>query len=176
MSLFDDKWRFTHDQVIASAIAASLQRANVYSKRALPDDRDKLHAELSLALQRLFPIYRNPVDERVHVGYIEHLATSISEQHRSALIDGQFRIGSAQKALNLYLKYLWCLRRIPMPPHCPFDSRIIARIPGCEKVLWTKLKTVPEYMSLVAGAKRKAGATPLAEWELDEYNKASSGA
>lgn len=45
-----------------------------------------------------------------------------------------FRIGSAQKALNLYRKYLWCLGYIPFPPHCPFDATIIDQLPVCQKI------------------------------------------
>jgi hypothetical protein len=45
-----------------------------------------------------------------------------------------FRVGTAQKALNLYLKYLWCLGEIKTPPHCPFDRGIIQMLPVSERV------------------------------------------
>lgn len=176
MRLLDDKWRFIHSQIEASSIIASLQRANVYVANVPDEHRGQLRSVLGSELQRIGVQYGNPVMEPNHVRNIEELALQISERCRPALIDGRFRIGVAQKSLNLYLKYLWCLRRIPTPPHCPFDNRIIARIPGNENVRWTKLDKIPNYEHLVAAAKRAARGKSLAQWELAEYNPVSSGA
>jgi hypothetical protein len=52
------------------------------------------------------------------------------------------RIGLAQKALNLYLKYLWCLGEIHEPPHCPLDSIVLGQVPGCKDVRWTLIATL----------------------------------
>lgn len=176
MRLLDDKWRFIHSQIEASSVIASLQRANVYVAKVSDEHRGQLRSVLGSELQRIGVRYGKSVMELDHVRNIEELALLISKRCRPALVDGRFRIGVAQKTLNLYLKCLWCLRRIPMPPHCPFDSRIMAHIPGSEDVAWTKLARVQEYEDLVAAAKRAAGGKPLAEWELILYNYVSSGA
>ena len=47
------------------------------------------------------------VHDREHMKNIEELSSRMSENYRSILRDGSFRIGPAQKALNLYLKYQW---------------------------------------------------------------------
>jgi hypothetical protein len=69
--------------------------------------------------------YQGMVTEQQHVANIHELKTRISDECKSALKDGIFRFGVAQKALNVYLKYLWCAGAIPIPPHCTFDDRII---------------------------------------------------
>jgi hypothetical protein len=109
------------------------------------------------------------VDDNRHVENIASLADDLSEGFGSILKDGRFRVGSAQKAVNLYLKYLWCTEQIRMPPHCPFDSIIISKLPDCSDLNWTELDTVKDYERLVKAARAKAGNIPLARWELETY-------
>ena len=84
----------------------------------------------------------------------------------------RIRIGSAQKALNLFLKYLWCIGEAPEPPHCPFDFQIISKLPPAVRCNWTELDSIETYRALVAAAKTAAAGQSLAEWELAEYNGA----
>jgi hypothetical protein len=176
MRLFDEKWRFIHAQILASCVAASFQRAHVYADEALARDRARLHTDLRAELKRIGEQYATLVKGPDHVQNIVELAARISESSRPALAGGRFRLGIAQKALNLYLKYLWCLRRIPTPPHCPFDRLIIARLRECNDVSWTRLDSKTDYEKLVAAAERAADGKSIAEWELGAYNLASSGA
>lgn len=81
------------------------------------------------------------------------------------------RIGAAQKALNLYLKHLWCLGEIPEPPHCPIDAVVLGKVPVCDKVRWTLMKTIEEYRDVIEKAKKAAKGVPLAQWELSLYNE-----
>src|SRR5208282_1517190 len=90
----------------------------------------------------------------------------------------QFPIGRAQKALNLFLKYLWCIGEICEPPHCPFDSVIIAKLPKGTCPSWTKLDRIGDYRNLVEAAKKFVAETKdpaddssLATWELRKYNE-----
>src|SRR5262249_10484866 len=66
---------------------------------------------------------------------------------------------------NLYLKYLWCFKRIGMPPHCPIDGVVLtaAGIDGS----WTASDSEDEYLSWIAVIRRQAEAKglSLAEWE-----------
>lgn len=74
----------------------------------------------------------------------------------------------AQKSLNLYLKYLWCLSEVPMPPHCTVDG-IVLRAAGVHGS-WTKCDSIEEYKrwigELKKHAKKHAGTDKLAEWEI----------
>jgi hypothetical protein len=111
------------------------------------------------------------MDEDSHIKNIEDLADCLSEEFRGlrVLKDDRFRIGIAQKALNLYLKYLWCTDQICMPPHCPFDSMIISKLPGCKDIKWTTLLNIDDYRRLVKAARAQAGDKPIAQWELETY-------
>lgn len=176
MRLFKEKWMFLHAQVLASCRLASFQRANVYAKEALDDQRKRLHERLDLALSEIGRRYSVSISDSDHVRNIEELAARLSKECGPALAKGRMRLGIAQKALNLYLKYLWCLRRIPMPPHCPLDSRIMEYLPQDQRVSWTKIKDASEYNKVIAAAKAVAGTTPLAEWELNAYQSSFRGA
>ncbi len=58
-----------------------------------------------------------------------------------------------------------------MPPHGPFDAVITGALPYRHRVSWTQLDTPEGYRGLVSVAKTVAGAVPLAEWELREYQR-----
>jgi hypothetical protein len=49
-----------------------------------------------------------------------------------------YKYGVAQKLLNLFLKYLWCLGTIAEPPHCPVDRIIIGKTCYKDKN-WTEI-------------------------------------
>ncbi len=112
-----------------------------------------------------------PVSEETHVQNIVRIKDTISKECSTFLING-FRLGVAQKALNLYLKYLWCLGIItPPPPHCPFDRIIIEKLPEEIRVPWTQINDVDTYLRLVEAAKKITAAQKrsLADWELNAY-------
>lgn len=77
-----------------------------------------------------------------------------------------------KKALNRYLKYLWCLGELPMPPHRPIGSIVLKMIPEFAEECWTQLDSPKRYMAKIGAAKRIADEDyrPLVEWELEAYN------
>ena len=106
---------------------------------------------------------------------IEALSSGLSERHREILVEGRFRIGAAQKALNLYLKYAWARGIILEPPHCPIDSIVLKKIEKCPKsarcqicpnTTWTTIRTTQEYLHFVEKAREAANAQgkSLARW------------
>jgi hypothetical protein len=116
------------------------------------------------------------VTEEAHIRNIVELSTSLSSAHANVLNNRRFRIAAAQKALNLYLKYLWCLGKIPSPPHCPFDFQIIGKLPNYTGPGWTTLDREEDYRALVDAAKVAGRGSSLAAWELRTYNNAHLGA
>lgn len=90
----------------------------------------------------------------------------MSAGYGQVLVGERFRIGIAQKALNLYLKYPWCLGIISRPPHCPFDGNILAEVGVFDN--WTQMDDPMRYREWVSAAERKAGEA-LAEWELKRF-------
>ena len=163
------KQMFLRDQALLSAVIASLQRASIYSSKASDMDRRALSEAMRAILIEIAEQYTTPISDDAHVKNIVRFADTISEKCCASLVNGRLRIGIAQKALNLYLKYLWCLDQIPTPPHCPFDSRIISHLPRDVQVSWTRLDDITTYLALVASAKRLAAEQSLAEWELHVY-------
>ena len=118
---------------------------------------------------------------------IEALSSNLSERYQEILVGGRFRIGAAQKALNLYLKYGWARGIILEPPHCPIDSIVLAKIKKCPRsaqcqiclsTIWTTICTTHEYLHFVEKARDAARAhgQSLARWELAVWKAATSPA
>jgi hypothetical protein len=60
-------------------------------------------------LRELAYRYAEPVSEDDHIRTVEDFANQLSQAHPGALANGRLRIGMAQKAVNLFLKFLWCI-------------------------------------------------------------------
>jgi len=169
-----DREAFLRDVVFGIALNGTAQRGKLYREGSSETERRALRSALRRALENLVEQYRNGLSEAEHIANIDQIARTLSAEHADALNSGRFRIGSAQKALNLYLKLSWCLDRIPTPPHCPFDAIVLSRVPGCEHVRWTELDSLPEYQRIVACARTAAHGGSIAEWELHLYTAALS--
>lgn len=170
------KEQFLADVIFGITLAGTSQRGNLYRREATTHQRNTFRLALRRALENLAEQYSAPVTDNGHVANIYNLAETLSKQHADALAGSRFRIGSAQKALNLYLKMLWCLDRIPTPPHCPFDRIVLSHVPGCERVNWTQFDSLSDYERIVRCARSAANGVPLAEWELLLYTAALSAA
>jgi hypothetical protein len=168
----DNKTRFLADEFFSLVIQATLQRSQTYDQNATDTGKDAFKDELRSLLESISESYKDKVSEDEHIKNIDRISAELSEKHAATLENGRFRIGSAQKALNLHLKYLWCLGIICEPPHCPFDSIIIKELPSSVAVNWTELDDLGKYQSLVAEAMKLSGDQSLATWELVKYNKA----
>jgi hypothetical protein len=168
------KDKFLTDVAFGITLAGTAQRSKLYRRESTADERNRFRLALRCTLESLAQQYRTRVTDARHVANIKDLARTLSKRHPDALNGARFRIGPAQKALNLYLKMLWCLDRIPTPPHCPFDRIVLSHVPGCERVNWTQLDSLPEYERIVRCARSAANGVALADWELHLYTAALS--
>lgn len=184
------KWEFIEGQLIASSIQGALGRGCVYVPVA-PEDRLQaqsdprrraLRDQIGVRLRALRAQYESQVSNEEHQANIFKLSEDLTLEFGGTglLRENRFRIGTAQKLLNLYLKYMWCLERVATPPHCPFDSQIIARLHLTERrkqeLQWTKVDSLSDYQSLVDAANMLIEGThyaSLAEWELDVWGSDS---
>lgn len=157
-------------------LRATVQRAYVYEPGADERGRTAFRASLRRFLDDISGGYRTTISEASHLANIRRLADELSKAHASVLRGRRFRIGPAQKALNLFLKYQWCAGWIATPPHCPFDAVIINCLPLRPRPKWTELDDMRAYEQLVAVARTEAGAMTLAEWELRTYGAESNSA
>lgn len=166
--------QFLRDELFSLTLMATVQRAHVYLPNADAKAKSNFQKALRSSLERLEAAYSDMVSEEDHIRNIAALAEELSRGHADVLAGKRFRFGTAQKALNLHLKYLWCVGKMPVPPHCPFDFRVIAKLPECRGTSWTALDDPAQYRALVTAAKAKAGSTPIAIWELRTYNAVSN--
>ena len=174
-----EKKKFLINQAIATSIIAAFQHAGVYDSGLKDNDPSKnsLRKELAHRLRSLGEKYHEPVTGEQHCQNIEDLADTLTETYKGTglLRNDRFRIGIAQKALNLYLKNLWCLDEIATPPHCPLDRQIIDKLDLKSKRSeydWTKLDDIEKYKELISLGDKKArekGSRNIAEWELEVY-------
>jgi hypothetical protein len=162
--------KFIYRELFSATLGATVQRSKTYAESIPENNRKKFQNTLREQLEILLPVYESKIPEKQHILNIETLAKNITEKCSSSLFNGTFRIGSAQKALNLYLKYMWCIGQIKRPPHCPIDAIVLQKIPGCSAIKWTYLDSISEYKKIIEKAKLVAGTTPLPQWELEIWN------
>ena len=172
--LTEAKRKFLEDEFAVSAIMSALRRSGTYASGATAKDKERFRSQFRNVLKELGQKYEKEVSEKQHERNLLELIQALETDNWSILAKECLRIGVAQKALNLYLKYLWCRAWIPVPPHCPFDRIIIQKMP-CKDQAWTKMDKLEEYNTLVQTAREvanKTGFKNLAEWELVTYAKA----
>lgn len=161
------KTAFIQASLSQLTLGAALRRSSIYAEGVSDTERQQFREHLiGLVLQEARQHLRGAVREDAHLESILRISYMLR-----AHFDGTFRratapIGVVQKALNLYLKYLWCLGYIGQPPHCPFDSIVIQQIPAMRGIKWTEIGTIADYEELVQSARAVASPQSLAEWEL----------
>jgi hypothetical protein len=172
--LCEMKKKFLLDEAMTNSINAAFQHAGVYEENF---SNSKMKEELRRSLRTKILEYSRKYNRPLkgsHYSMIKKLADSMSSEFKGKRIlrDNCFRIGISQKALNLYLKYLWCLGEIPTPPHCPIDRKItdVLDIPKSERKQynWTELNCIKTYKKLISLCRKEAKKMSIAEWELKE--------
>jgi hypothetical protein len=171
----DIQTTFLHDEVWLLSFIGAFGRAKVYAEDSSDEEdrkefREYLRETISVTVQKK---YKQPVSSKMHIEELRRIKSEVTVIFAPILRDKKLRLGVLQKLMNLYLKYLWCLRWIPEPPHCPFDRTIIEEL-GIKGIDWTKTDSEAEYNQLVDEAKKLAGDKSIAEWELNLFNKTRS--
>lgn len=180
------KSKFIIDELWALSVAGAFQRANIYK----PDINDENKKEFKKALKNELELlvqkqYSNPVNENIHIENIYALS-AYSKKFSKLLKNGEFNFGVSQKILNLFLKYIWCLKLIPTPPHFPVDRMIQIKLNSLasEKNLkirkvtpWTQFEVENQYLEIIRFAEsmkkndHKFSGMSLAEMELALFNR-----
>lgn len=156
---------------------ASVQRAGLYKSGSDPIKRANFRTDvIGYVTDRLMPLYKRPVTERKHLTSIEELSRHGSRLGRSILSKDGYRIGVAQKLLNLQLKYLWCTDLVAEPPHCPVDRVIINKTRLRNQVSWTQMNSIDEYAEVISAIREKSDASgcSLAQWELAVFDRSDA--
>jgi hypothetical protein len=157
---------------MANSLRAALQRNKTYKDNVPYLVRKNLRESWAKQIKAAAEKYKTDgISDKAHCSTIADIATSLSNEFGPSLIDGRLRYGTSQKAFNLYLKFLWKLKRIPPPPHCLIDAVVLraAKLVGS----WTSSDCQKQYMSWVIALRKEAQkhAKSLGEWEYDLWNR-----
>lgn len=172
----DDKKRFLSYELGLLTLKAALSTRDdqfpIYNKDTKVFQRTKAKRVLRDYLAAIESKYsQNEVSEGEHTNFIAEAASDLSRKLTRYLHHGRFRIGVAQKLINVHLKYLWTAGFCPEPPHCPIDG-IIRDFFGIA-YNWISSDSIDEYLQAIAALKRIAGAKgrSLAQWELESFRR-----
>ena len=143
----------------------------------MESDRKRLRKLIIEFVQtELLGEYETLVTESQHERNILLLCSHGSDVGLGLLGPHGYKVGVAQKLLNLQLKYLWCLGVIPEPPHCPIDRVIISKTPLRDVVAWTNITCIDTYRDVIRAVRVLADRAGLsiANWELQTYDRADT--
>ena len=163
------QFAFLAGEYFGLSLQAATQRAGIWADGVPESNRRELHLHLRNLLEKTVGQYVKPVHEATHIKNLERIAESLTRRQSGLLVDHHFRIGPTQKALNLYLKYMWCAGHIAMPPHCPVDAVVLRSLKLSPPISWTKMYSIQQYTEVIGALKVVAAPSPLAEWELGEW-------
>lgn len=111
------------------------------------------------------------ITEEEHINFISEVSSRLTLTLNKYLHNGRFRIGVAQKLINLHLKYLWVSGFGYEPHHCPIDGiiRDIVKL----KYNWTQSDCINENISAIKELKKEAARNKmsLSEWELVTFRR-----
>lgn len=163
---------FINSEIWILVFGGAFQRAKVYKEGINEGKRKEFREYLIQYIEsELYPQYKAEVSEEEHIVNIERF---IIHANRKAelLKDNVFRFGVAQKLVNLFLKYHWCLGNIACPPHFPID-RIIQEKLKIPITAWTEMDDVSQYLSIISVAREISSAEgqSLAQWELMNFSR-----
>ena len=162
----------TEEGAMRETLKSALGRNKVYAREEAGDERAEFRREWARLFREDSKRYTHPVSDLEHCESIRRVSDELSRRFGGFLINGRLRYGTSQKALNLYLKYLWRLGKTNTPPHCPIDSTVLAE--GGVTGLWTKSDSEKQYMEWIDELKRRAKPRCLAEWEHEVWLRSAS--
>ncbi len=161
---------FVRSCILGMAIGSALQRNPTYLKTATDKKKNEMKKAIRCKLISLAEQYKETVGEEKHKDNIVELSEAITQEFSGCLIKGCFRIGTSQKALNVYLKHLWSVGKIQEPPHFPIDRLILTKISNCRNIAWTQIDSMCVYSDIIEKARIEAKDRTLSVWELEEFN------
>ena len=175
----DKKKQFILDEIYTLSWSAGVSRSIIYKNKNIDETkRNELKKFVKDMINNNYiKEYSNRVNDSKHMSNIEEISLKTSNQFGDILYCNRFRIGTSQKILNLYLKYLWCIGDLYKPPHCPIDRIILDQLKKiCQKsdkksfsVSWTKLDEIKDYKKIIELAK-KIVDEDLSDWELNYWS------
>lgn len=162
------------EKIYSYSREATVQRGYVYRKDVSEEDKSAFWKEYAKFMDGVISIYSNHTPrEDDHLGVIESFIDLASTQYPHVLTDRVLRFGSAQKLINLTLKFYWATDIIQEPPHVPIDSYIANNV-GNYDYKWTKNESRDDYLKVIERCRcvSRTYGLSLAQWELLYWNMA----
>ncbi len=159
-----------YDAILMS-IKVSLQHNKTYVENVSNKDRAMFRNAYASEVMKVAKMYNRSVSDVEHISNMRTIKSVIESGYSDLLFGGELKVGTIQKSLNLYLKYLWCLEEITVPPHCPIDSLILEQIKVYDS--WTKLnsfKTYMEWVMKLRNLSKSLGYSSIQDWECEVWN------
>lgn len=168
-------------KALSSGINASVQHNSLYRNNLEQELKDTVKCEWRSFLDSLVNRYKQIQSVETYYEDIKHLkelmndkfsSAFLSEPHERYKTDPGFRISHAQKSISVFLKHLWCMGEIALPPQCPID-RIILEAAGKHypDTKWGYVNSIEEHqikVSFLEIAKQNHSES-LAVWELKKF-------
>jgi hypothetical protein len=122
--MISEKVLFLKGEIWSLTVSGAFQRANVYISKPNEIEKSNFKKDLLRLIDKISEEYDNHVSYAKHIENIKSINSAL-QSYKAILSGGQLKFGVSQKLLNLYLKYLWCLDIIKVPPpHFPVDRQI----------------------------------------------------
>ena len=172
------KDKFIRDEIYTLSWSAAVGRSQTYRENIGESKRKEIKNFVkSFIDNNIIFSYQTVVNDKTHNQNIINLSNEVSKKFSKVLYNSRFRIGTSQKVLNLYLKYLWCMDKIQTPPHCPIDKIILDILAkksfkdqrSIFKISWTKLDDIDKYFEIIEEARTIVGKD-LSTWELKDWS------
>lgn len=166
---------------------------NKNEKEIIESGKTKFKKEMQQAIYKMLPQYAeeeiSPERHHENIKSLMSLSKDFSDifssnDDKNENSIGTLNAGTAQKLLNMMLKYCWCAGWIKMPPEMPIDSHNLTTLSQLakkqgkddlkeefKKLNWTSLETTPEYKDWIKKIKDVVGKEPLATWELSNWSR-----
>ena len=163
---------FLRNEVWLLSFGGAFQRNTVYKPKTSEKKRLAFRLELREHIETtVLPLYKKKISDKKHSALLIDLI-DFSKYHAAILKGGALTVGTAQKLLNLLLKYYWCLGWLPEPPHFPIDSRIQKCLPANQRKSWTQINSLDTYQVIIDCARQQLDKKEsLAQWELVNFKR-----
>lgn len=142
---------FIHRMVLRNSTNAAIQRANVYSSTTSQIGKNAFREDLKRWLTQLgLRYFAWEYNGKKYCDEITSLKTHLNTRHSFLLNGGNVKIGVCQKAITLYLKYLWLLGdNSKKPIYATLDRGIMNLAGVTNPPNWTELDDIQEYERVV---------------------------
>lgn len=143
----------------------------VYESSVKSHQKSKPKKAIRNVLSDLEQKYIKSPSSEEHTKYIADTAARLTKDIGKYLHNNRFRIGIAQKLINLHLKYLWCSGVIQEPPHCPIDG--IIRDAANLEYNWIISDDIEDYKAAIESLNQisQTRNETLAQWELRKFRR-----